>query len=194
MLRKLGFVIVLLLFGALMFVAGLLAPSRVREPVADWSHGVVGELSGGGTNAGETAAATGAAGDGDAFGGNGDAEKDGKGQPYADLVLPTPLPPKGRYALQVEILTGRNAARPLVSQLDASDHEPRLIPVTDPAGDDWFVVAAGRFGDPDAARTARPDLKRALGSPTRPLPVILLPEKKKKDGKQSAGQGADAAS
>lgn len=165
MFAKLGFLLAVVCFGALMFVAGTLAPENVRAPVATFGRAVVAKLPGQGE---APKAAT-------------EEAKAGAAQeppPIASesLQLPVPLPAKGEYALQAGQFAVPEPAEELGKRLQKADVPFEILPVVDKDGQKWSLVAAGKYATPEEARTARMGLAERLGI-TGGLPVILMPVK-----------------
>ncbi len=165
MLLKLFFVLAVVLFGALMFLAGALAPEHVRTPTARIAARVVAALPF--LNEDKPLAKVAAE----------PAKDDGKKVPpvaLESLLLPTPLPAKGSYALQVGQFGTAEAADLLLKKFAGGDLPAAAIAVVDRSGQPWWIVAVGQFGQPDEARTARGKLVGQLAS-SEEMPVILLP-------------------
>jgi hypothetical protein len=180
MLHRLGFVLLVLLFGGLMFLAGLLAPASVHGPVAQWARDAVGATLGevraavdatlADAERAATASAVRAADDTTPDGG-----PDAPGVlAYGELVVPAPLPSEGVYGLQVGMLTDAGAAAARTAEVRAAGFDSRVIPVTDADGARWYVVTAGRHGHPRQAREARMLLATSLGVAADTFPVLLL--------------------
>lgn len=163
MIAKLGFLIVVLLFGALMFVAGTLAPENLRSPVAAFGRHVAAKLT---AAAGDAKAAPASA--------SAEAGKEPPPIPSESLQLPVPLPAQGQYALQAGQFAVPEPAAALAKRLQAAGVPFQVLPVVDRAGQRWSLVAAGQYGSVDEARTARLRLADDLGI-SGALPVILLP-------------------
>ncbi|WP_148716403.1 SPOR domain-containing protein [Chitinolyticbacter meiyuanensis] len=168
-MKKLLFVVLILLFGVLMFAAGTLAPTSIKgkvEAAASHLPGLKPAVKAGKVS---TPAAKPAA---DAASGIAEVQAEA-------LNLPAPLPDKGDYAL----LAGQFSTLAPAQSLAASAGEARLVTTLLQAvehdGTRWFMVAVGKYGDLDAARTARPAVARSLGLTNAP-PVILLPAPSKK--------------
>ena len=174
MLAKIGFILIVLVFGALMFVAGTLAPESVRGSVASSAQELIDRLPLGGKASASSAAATAAAGEETPA-----AEEQQALIHYETLLLPTPLPEKGQYALQVGLFADLASTSVLADRLQALGYATQAIAVVDQNGQPWVVLAAGTFPSPDAARDARAPVARGLGL-ARPLTLILLPPEKKK--------------
>lgn len=165
MLLKLFFVFAVALFGALMFLAGVLAPEHVRAPTAVLAARVVAALP----LLGEEKAAAKAPAEA--------AKDEGKKTPpipLENLLLPTPLPAKASYALQVGQFGSAEAADLLLKKASSGDLPAVSIAVVDRSGQPWWVVAVGQFGQPDEARTARGKIASQLGA-SEETPIIVLP-------------------
>lgn len=163
MLLKLFFVLAVALFGVLMFIAGALAPDKVRTPTAALSQKVVASLPF--MSEEKPVAKTEA-----------EAKKaaDAPPLPIENLLLPTPLPAKASYALQVGQFGPVEAADLVLKRVSAAGFSGVKIAVVDRAGQPWWIVAAGQFGSIDEARTGRLRIAQEVGA-TEEMPIILLP-------------------
>lgn len=164
MLLKLVFVLAVALFGVLMFIAGALAPDKVRTPTAALSQKVVASLP----FLGEEKPAAAKA----------EAEPkkaaDAPPLPIESLLLPTPLPAKASYALQVGQFGPVEAADLVLKRVTAAGFPGVKIAVVDRAGQPWWIIAAGQFANPDEARNGRQNIAQAIGA-TEEIPIVLLP-------------------
>lgn len=93
------------------------------------------------------------------------------------LLLPLPLPEKGKYALLVGQFVDAETAYRVHNRVMAFGLPSSIIPVVDKDGLHWFIVSVGSFESPDDARTQRLPISRDLGI-SDPLPIILLPPEK----------------
>jgi hypothetical protein len=162
-LAKLGFLVVVIAFGGLMFVCGTLAPGGMRAPVAAFGRMVLDKLGPAadeakGLPAGAAAVAT----------------QEPAPIPSELLQLPIAVPDKALYALQAGQFAVPEPAANLGKRLQAAGIAFRVFPVVDKNGQKWSVVAAGQYASPDEARTARTRLAEELGIADG-LPVIRLP-------------------
>ena len=167
MIAKFGLILLVLVFGALMLLVGLMAPDSIRRPLA----GLGGRLQPPRVAAKLTSApapsATPAAKAADA---------QPQPIPYQALLIPSPLPPDGQYALQLGSYPTSSGAAASAKRAQDSGLPVSQIPVLDQNGERWFAVAVGQYSSPDDARAARISLSRTLEL-TQPLPVIRLPPK-----------------
>jgi hypothetical protein len=147
-----------------MFIAGALAPDTVRTPTAALSQRVVASLPFLAEEKPTAAKAEAAAKKG----------ADALPLPIENLLLPTPLPAKGSYALQVGQFGPAEAADLVLKRVSAAGFAGVKIAVVDRAGQPWWIVAAGQFANPDEARTGRTHIAQEIGS-TEEMPIILLP-------------------
>lgn len=166
MLMKLFFVFLVLLFGLLMFVTGVLAPTEVSKETSRIAHKVMSALPIGGTSTAPAEEPPQPPGQG----------KNQEEAPVATetLLLPTPLPAQGLYALQLAQFGNAASAEILMTRLKAAGITGKVIRAIDKQGQTWWIVAAGSYGQPDEARTARPVIAKEIGGITE-MPVILLP-------------------
>jgi len=92
------------------------------------------------------------------------------------LLVPTPLPENGEYALQAGKFSSAEGAEALRSHILASGLPSSVIPGVDTDGLYWFIVSVGSFESPDEARVSRSSISSQLGI-SEQLPLILLPER-----------------
>ena len=166
MLAKLGFFLLALLLGAFIFIAGALAPDTLRRPLLD----LAARLNPGETlkdAAGKTASTT------DSTPGK-SKEQDAPAVPYETLLLPTPLPPQGSYAVQLDLYTDNANAEVWTKRAKEAGYAADVIPVVDRNGSRWIAVVVGKYTSPDDARDARDAIVRRLAL-TRTPAVVLLP-------------------
>jgi len=191
MFAKIGFLLVLALFGALLFGVGVLAPASWRQSAADivqQAEKQAGALFGkaapalvtthaNGTSGAESTTAAASASVAAAS-----APAAGKPDPIpaGSLQLPVPLPEKGLYAVQLGQFTDPARADDVAARARASSLPvDKVLEVVDQGGMRWFVVPVGPFVTLDEARSARAGVAQAmqLGDD---LPLILLPAEKPK--------------
>ena len=166
MLAKFGLIVSIAVMGAALFLLGVLAPADMRTTIATKINQVVSEIGSLRKTApaqqqkpAQVAAA---------------ADKAPTEIPYSQLVLPTPLPPTGQYALQLGLYPTVDAADRWVQRVEAQGLTVKSISVLDPTGEHWVAVVVGEYATPDAARDARIALSRELQL-VQALPVVLLP-------------------
>ena len=90
------------------------------------------------------------------------------------LLLPTPPPEKGTYAILAGQLADAEAANQLSNRVRSLGLLSSIVPVIDKEGQHWFFVSAGSFDSLDDARVRRWSISLDLGF-SDPLPLILLP-------------------
>ncbi|WP_157698784.1 SPOR domain-containing protein [Geobacter sp. DSM 9736] len=90
------------------------------------------------------------------------------------LLLPTPLPENGKYAILVGEFAVVEGANNLHLQVTALGLLSSIIPVVDKDGQHSFFVSAGSFESLDEAREHRLPISRDLRI-NDPLSIILLP-------------------
>ena len=90
------------------------------------------------------------------------------------LLLPTPLPEKGKYAILAGQFADPEAADQLRNRVRSFGLRSSMIPVVDNEERHWFCVSAGTFDSLDDARVQRWPISLHLGF-SEPLPLILLP-------------------
>jgi hypothetical protein len=180
MAAKFGGVLVLIVFGFLMFMAGALAPESLRKPLGQWAARVTAERAKVAVLAAGVAAAVPAAPAVKTVAAA-TAARVGPLAEAADpvladtLLIPTPLSDKAQYALQVGEFTSGDAADALAQRIKAL-HLPStpVIDVVDRSGMRSRVVPVGPYTSLADARMAGPAVARELGL-GEPLPLMLLP-------------------
>lgn len=170
MFAKFGLILLVALFGAFLFVLGILAPESVRLPITRLAQEVATphKKSALQTSLQSPAARTASTG----------AKQAGAPVPipYRQLLIPTPLPLDGLYALQLGLYPTASNPAAWVERAQAAGVPATTIGVLDENGEQWIVVAAGQYASPDDARAARISLTRTL-TLAQALPVIRLPTK-----------------
>jgi cell division septation protein DedD len=174
---KAFFVLLLVAFGATLFVAGALAPASVKAPLESLAAQVAAQLSverakhagvsvlpNSATLAVATSGATAAA----AASGTVYAAS----TPMADLLVPAVLPANGHYALQAASFTSNDAAELFASSVKARGYKATIVPVSD--ADKSLIVAVGDYASPDSASADQILISQQLKSTVLP-PVVLLP-------------------
>jgi len=174
MIAKFGFILLVILFGAVMFIAGTMAPPSLHSYVATGIANIVphSTVMKTGTTGADTNTASGAAG--------APAKGDDKNKPlpYQSLLLRSPLPAKAQYALQVGMFSDMTAANAMNAQLTKLGYPSSIIAVVDTDQQTWQVVAAGNFGNLDDADAARIRLAQALKLAQPPSTIVLPPPPK----------------
>lgn len=203
MLQKLGLVLLVVIFGLLMFAAGMAAPAGLREAAARaWTRfaatssafarsaesAVASDLQmvdaalpkGGPAVPGSPgvglAGAVGAAKAGTASAGSA-AAASADAVPLRSLLLPVPLPAKGQYGLQVGPFADAAAALAVCDRAAASNVPCALLTTVDSRGARTTVAAVGSYSLPEDARNASGWLASRLSIGAE-QPVILLPPPK----------------
>ena len=169
MFAKLGLILLVSVFGVLLFVLGLLAPESMRLPVMR----VVQEVTTSHQSALHPPQQSHTAGTALT---RAKQPPEPAPIPYRQLLIQTPLPLGGLYALQLgQYPTAANAAAS-IERVRATGVPVTAIGIVDDNGQRWTTVAAGQYASPDDARAARISLARTL-TLTQALPVIRLPTK-----------------
>lgn len=160
---KTGFILIVVIFGGIMFMAGVMAPDAVRRPLLSvFSVTKSSNPPRAATPAPPVASAS------------APPTTDSDDLPYDALLLPAPLPSQGVYALQLGSYVEAASADAWIARARDQGYPVRKLKVTDQNGARWIVVAVGRYASPDDARTARAATARRLEW-TQPLAVIRLP-------------------
>ena len=174
MIAKFGFILLVILFGALMFIVGTMAPPSLHSYVAAGIANVVphSAVMKAGTTGADTNTASGAA--------SAPAKGDDKNKPlpYQSLLLRSPLPAKAQYALQAGMFSDAAAANGLNARLTKLGYPSQIIAVVDTDRQTWQVVAAGSFGSLNDTDAARIRLEQTLGLAQPPSTIVLPPSPK----------------
>lgn len=190
MIAKLGFTLIVALFGALMFAGGMLSPGAWQQSVTGLTRQleqIVGEFIGKKNtapvaNAPATAKSPVSAAPSSSAAPAASVPKAAKDDaiPAESLLIPTPLPDKGAYAVQVGQFTDASQANAVGSRIKALNLPfDKVIEVVDQSGNRWSIVPVGPYANLDDARTARIAVARALQL-SDALPLIVLPPEKPK--------------
>ncbi len=188
MTGKLLVLVVLLAFAAMAFIAGMLAPASLQQPVQTGAQAVVGALLRAALPAAQTASSSAAsaatstaasvaatAGIGGADGAAADASAAASAPPWTQLLLPASSAAAGsRYALLAGQFASADGAQALGAQLKALGLAQQAVVVDDAQGQRWWLVAIGSYASVDAALAQRASIATQLGQTTA-LRVILLP-------------------
>lgn len=177
MIAKLGFILIVAVFGALMFAAGMFAPQSLRQPVQTMTQQAKAWFAATGKSS-DSAAVPAAGSTASSASASAQADKTDP-IPAESLLIPAPLPDKGQYGLQVGQFASAGQAGELSSRIKSMKLPLALLDVVDQAGKRWTVVALGPYASPDEARMARASALRDLGL-NESLPLILLPPPKAK--------------
>lgn len=174
MTAKFGFLLLLAVFGMLMFLCGVLAPDSLRVPVSGAAAHTVARLEAAIGRAAPAAANTASSVAGAQAAGQ-PAKKGPDPVPAEQLLLPAPLPEKGRFAVEAGRFTDAQPAQELGKRLLGLrlPVEP-VIEAVDQSGSHWWVVPVGPYASPADARAARMRVAQELGVDSL-LPLILLP-------------------
>jgi cell division protein FtsN len=180
MIAKFGFTLILAVFGALMFFGGILAPESIKRPATDFAQRAAQKFndvfSKTAPAKADAAAATGVAPTASAAG----AAKAADPIPAEALLIPTPWPEAGQYAVQAGQFADAAQADALGKRIKEMKLPfDKVLDVVDQAGQRWAVVAVGPYASADAARGARVAIASDLHL-SEALPLILLPAAKPK--------------
>ena len=186
MVAKAGFIVLVLLFGALMFMAGTLAPPGIGQTVTGAANQLAAYLPGAkdvgakpkpesASKAGASAGAASAPASASASAAASAAASAPEPLAASSLLIPTPLPEAGKYALQAGQFTHETDASALYAKIQSVKLPAQKVAnVRDQGGALWTVVAVGPYASLDEARTANSMVAAQLGL-IGPLPLILLP-------------------
>ena len=167
MFAKLGLILLILLFGALAFAGGMMAPDAWRSPLqtfaARWHADAEPFASPMTAPAASSTAPAHAA----------TAVSTAALLVTSDVASPAPAAGQPAYALQLgQFVTAADAAA-LEQQAQALGLPLTRIDATDPDRSAWTIVAAGRFPSPAAAQDAAARVQATLRLTS--TPVIRLP-------------------
>ena len=175
MLVRYGFIILVLLFGLLTFVAGLTAPPAVKETVQQLGTALLSiAVSDAEKKAGDKAAAAGDKAVGDAAK-KADAKKGPAPIPFAAFERSPDTPPP--YGLQAGLFPDQAAAEATLSALKKNDVPGVVHKVQAGNGLIWFLVAAGPYKDMVKAGQGRAAIQRLLGHGHDLPPINWVPAK-----------------
>jgi cell division protein FtsN len=173
MMAKFGFLLLLGVFGSLMFLCGVLAPESVRLPVSGAAaqtlaraESVLGRARPAASGAAATTAGAPAA----------PSAKEGPPPvPAEQLLLPAPLPEKGRFAVEAGRFTDAQPAQELGKRLQSLRLPvEKVIEAVDQGGAHWWIVPVGPYASPAEARAARVRVAQELQVDSL-LPLMMLP-------------------
>ncbi|GAA5787220.1 hypothetical protein GCM10007860_21430 [Chitiniphilus shinanonensis] len=173
-------VVLVLLFGTLLFLAGVFAPASVRgslgrgatDTLQAVSRLPLGDRLTAGLLPAKPAAKQATA----------SAPADASAPPAIpaeQIVLPAIPPAKAEYALQATQRADYREAQELVTQAQAEKLPASVITIAEDDGQHWYVVAIGKYASVEDARSGRVRVAQRLNL-TGGLPVILLPAPPKK--------------
>ncbi|GAA0706642.1 SPOR domain-containing protein [Dyella marensis] len=170
MFAKLGLILLILLFGALAFAGGMMAPDDWRAPMqafaARWRDRPVlaaPHLPAAAASAAAPAAAA-------------SVVSTNALLVTSDVTAAAPAPGQPAYALQLGQFVDAGDADALERSAQGLGLPLRRIAAVDPDHAAWTVLAAGRFPSPAAAQDAAPRVQAVLKLAS--TPVIRLPESK----------------
>jgi cell division septation protein DedD len=171
MFAKLGLILLSLLFGAIAFAGGMMAPDHWRAPMlefaASWrSHAVAPSSDAPVSATTVTAPAPSAS-----------AISTHALLVASDVVTPSPAAGQPAYALQLGQFVVAGDADALERKAQALGLPLSRIAAVDPDHTSWTVLAAGRFLSPAAAQDAAAHVQAVLKLAS--TPVIRLPAKDK---------------
>lgn len=159
MLAKFGLLLLMLLCGAMLFVAGTLAPEPVATPVRAAGQKLVVWFAGEDAGIPESVEGTASA----------------EPIPYSSLIPPAGAEERRPYGLQVGLYGSLAEADEEALKLTANNIEFALVPVQDKSGMQRQLLVAGPFETRSQAQFLGAQLPRMLGA-HRPLEVVLFPQ------------------
>lgn len=185
MIAKAGFILLVLLFGALMFMAGTLAPPGIGQAVTGAANQLAAylpgarevgvELKASPSRTGGSAGSASASASASASSAASAAASAPDTLAASSLLIPTPLPEAGKYALQAGKYAHEADASAMYAKIQSAKLPAQKVTnVQDQGGALWTVVAVGPYASLDEARTANGAVALQLGL-IGPLPLILLP-------------------
>lgn len=164
MLSKLFFVLLVILFGALMFIGGAIAPDRIRLPTANIAAQAAALLPffDKKTDIAPTAST------------QDKATTSDTPLPLESLLLPSPLPATGAYALQVGQFSNSEAAQLLQKRAAANNLTAHVLATIDRQGQNWWLTVITGYTSPDEAKTQRALVAQLING-IEEAPILLLP-------------------
>lgn len=188
-MAKFGLLLIVVACGVLAFLAGVLAPVAVGQPVQQAMQKLLHSLpfakpaaaaasaataSGGAASAPAAAAsAPAAAASGAAAAASSPASA--ASVPYASLLLPTMPATTATYALQAGQFAARESAEALAASINGRGVTSTVVLTVDERGTSWAVVGIGRFTSPEEALAQQAYLANQLGLPKYAMPIVLPP-------------------
>ncbi len=173
-------VVLVLMFGLLLFLAGVFAPATMRSSLGKHandtlvavSHLPLGDrLTAGLLPAKPAAKAVAAPVAADASA--------PPAIPAEQIVLPAIPPAQAVYALQATQRADYGEAKTLMDNAKDAKLPASVITIAEDDGQHWYVVAVGQYPSVEAAQSGRVRVAQSLNL-TGGLPVILLPPPPKK--------------
>jgi cell division septation protein DedD len=179
---KILFLLLLAAFGAVMFIAGALAPASLKAPLEHAAAVAEAKFSGHVQQASALAASksaiAGASSTASAATPKEPAHASSASAPFAastplaNLLVPVPPPTNGHYALQAATFASSSPAALFAASLNEQGFKAIVVPISDSGQP--FVVAVGDYPSAQAASDDQLTIGRSLKSNALP-PVILLP-------------------
>lgn len=185
---KACFLLLLLAFGAVMFISGTLAPANLKAPIEHIAAAVETKFSGRepkaptlaapkaaspGSSRAALAAASSAPASASAPAAAASASAPfAASTPLANLLVPVPPPANGHYALQAATFASSGPAALFAASVEEQGFKAIVVPISDSGQP--FVVAVGDYPSAQAASDDQITIGRSLKSTALP-PVILLP-------------------
>ncbi len=160
MLAKFSLVVLVLVFGAVMFAAGTVAPESMAQPVRAVGEAVVGWFNK------EEAALESATGD--------TAPAD-KPILYSSLVPPAGVTDAQKYGLQIGLYNHQAEADAQALALTANKYDFKQVQVEDNLGTTRYLLVAGPFETLAIAQFQQEQIPQVLGV-QRSLQILLFPE------------------
>jgi len=179
MLRKFGFILAVLLFGALMFLAGAMAPEPLRAHLAEQSRQALTQVPGLSGLQGKEAGQRNGASNGSADTTETEAATDDGDEappPRFRELIQRPFPADATLALMIAMESSSEAAASASQAAQAAGYTTQQLQVRDNRDRQWTLVAAGEFENEKQARAAQwlmaddLDLKNTLE-------ILALPQK-----------------
>ncbi|MGI0115458.1 SPOR domain-containing protein [Zooshikella sp. RANM57] len=147
MLKKSGFIMLIIFFGAIMFLLGIVSPNKVRQPILaqlsllpDWL--AIPQLM---SNSVE------------------DAQAELSLISYESLLITNLNADKSSYTLQVGLFPEKPQADAMVQRLNHYGYQSSIARVVDKYGLPWLLVTTGTFDTQDNAKNAELSLVIDLG-------------------------------
>lgn len=175
LLSKIGFLILILVFGALAILAGVAMPEKLQQrlqglpAVKTVLSQVQNKLAPASGKSVEQAKGSGQ-------GKGGEQPKEAKPPPLESLLLPSPLPAKGSYGLQIGLFPDENGADELAARVNGMQLPKiaaKTLKVRGRDGKNWWLALAGEEADPGELLRTRLRLEEMLS--LQSIRPVLLP-------------------
>lgn len=158
MLKKTGFIMLIIFFGAVMFLLGIVSPNKVRQPILAQLSLLPAWLSIPSLMSSSADAST----------------ANASLIPYESLLVTNLKADAASYTLQVGLFPAKLQADAMVKRLQHYGYQSNIARVVDKYGLPWVLVTTGTFDTQDNAKNAELSLVIDLGLAPE-LPILKSP-------------------